>query len=188
MQNTLISSTATHISEPTSPHQSSPIEPFIPGSSSSPMPPPSLTSSEIQTLALSDIRMPFPALATLQELTLGTVTPIDEMLIEGMSLLSGSSSLVWKVKGVCIADSEDTNSHMIAINVLFSCGDYKDGLKMFGVVHQPVVSEFHMAVIGGTGKYVGANGYATIKAVTDGKKDSGIDNVKNFFLFTIYMS
>ncbi|KAK9123587.1 hypothetical protein Sjap_013189 [Stephania japonica] len=118
-------------------------------------------------------------MATFQGLTLGTVTPIDEMLMEGMSLLSGSSSLVGKAKGVSVADSEDTNRHMIAINVLFSSGDYKDGLKMFG---------FHMAVIGGTGKYVGANGYATVKAVTDGKNDSGVDNVKNFLLCTIYIS
>ncbi|KAK2637559.1 hypothetical protein Ddye_032351 [Dipteronia dyeriana] len=40
---------------------------------------------------------------------------------------------------------------------------FKDGLRFFEVYRKDG-AESHIAVIGGTGKYNGANGYATVKA------------------------
>lgn len=67
-----------------------------------------------------------------------------------------------------VASSEDGSSHMMALTVKFSNnkGDDKvdHGLRFFGVKRSDV-NESHIAVIGGIGKYQGANGYATVKVM-----------------------
>lgn len=113
------------------------------------------------TLDLEGISMAFPAIATLQELELGTVIRIDEDIYKGSIY---GSSLMGKAQGMYVASSEDGSSHMMAMTTTFLGNEYEDSLRFFGV-HRGDVFESHIAVIGGTGKYHDANGYATVKIV-----------------------
>lgn len=143
-----------------------------------------------QTLDLSSIiGVSFPARATLQELESGTVTVIDQELFKGSSSNNNNMSpMLGKAQGIYVASSEDGSSHMMAMTTYFD--DFKDGLRFFGV-HQTEVPESHIAVIGGIGKYQGANGYATVKAVDHvGSPTGGEGKGTNYklLLFNVYLS
>ncbi|OVA18256.1 Plant disease resistance response protein [Macleaya cordata] len=133
----------------------------------------------------------FPAIATLQGLELGTVTPINEQyLIEGPLF---GASFFGKAKGVYVKSSSDNDEggHMMAMNVMVASSGYKDSLRFFGVHRTAAPDESHIAVIGGTGKFHGANGYATVKTVTVGLNDQenkvfGVK--KQLLMFTVYLS
>ncbi|KAF6148896.1 hypothetical protein GIB67_014267 [Kingdonia uniflora] len=83
----------------------------------------------------------FLAIATIEGLSLGIVTLINELLLG--TPLSGSP-LVGKAQGVYVATLEDRRSHMIAMTVMFADWDFKDSLRFFGV-YQSGVSEFQCA-------------------------------------------
>ncbi|XP_047148471.1 dirigent protein 25-like [Vigna umbellata] len=139
-----------------------------------------------QTLDLSAIGFSFPTRATLQELEYGSVTSIDEELVE-----SDGNELqnVGKAEGVYVVGSEDGSSHMVAITASFLKGGYEDGVRLFGV-HKSDVFESHVAVIGGTGKYYDANGFAAVKVVHrvgSSSKDGKVTSSK-FLLFDVYLS
>ncbi|XP_060215377.1 dirigent protein 25-like [Lycium barbarum] len=121
------------------------------------------------TLDLQGISMTFPAIATLQELELGTVTTIDEDIYEGSIY---GSYLMGKSQGMYVASSENGSSHMMAMTTSFLGNKYEDSLRFFGV-HKGDVFESHIAVIGGTGKYRDANGYAIVKIVNETSNKSG---------------
>ena len=143
------------------------------------------TGLSTQTLDLSSIGLSFPARATLQELEFGTVKAIDEEIFKGPSNMS---PVLGKAQGIYVASSEDGSSHMMAMTAYLASSDFKDGLRFFGV-HQTDVPESHIAIIGGTGKYQGANGYATVKAVDVrshvGGEGQGTNKV---LLFNVYLS
>ncbi|XP_004497314.2 dirigent protein 25-like [Cicer arietinum] len=149
--------------------------------------PSATSSSSTQTLDLSSIGFSFPTRAALQELEFGSLTSIDEELV----LESDGDELrkIGKGQGVYVASSEGGNSYMVAMTASFLKGEYEDGLRIFGV-HRCDVFESHVAVIGGTGKYYGANGYAVVKVVDkigsstiEGKVTSS-----KFLLFDVYFS
>ncbi|CAA0823145.1 Dirigent protein 25 [Striga hermonthica] len=96
---------------------------------------------------------------TLQKLMFGTMTVFDDELTEGRDLESG---LVGKAQGFYVASSEDGSSQTIAFTVMFASGSYADSLSLFGV-HRTAVAESHLAIMGGTGKFVNAKGFATVK-------------------------
>ncbi|XP_027364834.1 dirigent protein 16-like [Abrus precatorius] len=144
-----------------------------------------ITASSTQTLDLSSIGFSFPARATLQELELGSVTSIDEELLKGDG---DELQKLGKAQGVCVASSKDESSHMVAMTASFVKGEYQDGLRLFGV-HRTDVFESHVAVIGGTGKYYGANGYAVVKVVDRvGSSTEGKVISSKFLLFDVYLS
>ncbi|PIA38876.1 hypothetical protein AQUCO_02700227v1 [Aquilegia coerulea] len=161
-----------------------PVGLFFPPSEVIPLPEsnPSVPFTD-QTMDLSGLGLSFPTIATLKGLKFGLVTTIDEELIEGPLF---GSALLGNAQGVYVANSDDGSSHMLAMTVKFVNSDPKDSLKFFGV-RQTSLTESHIAVIGGTGKYHGANGYATVKALTMGPNNEYGD-VKKFLLFTIYLS
>ncbi|KAK2979789.1 hypothetical protein RJ640_012973 [Escallonia rubra] len=144
---------------------------------------PSNTPISTQTFdTLPGVAIPFPARATLQDLEFGTVTAIDVDLVENSFL---GSPVIGKASGMYVASSEDGSSHMMAMTVTSAGSELKDALRFFGV-HRADVSESHIAVIGGTGKYTGANGYATVKTVnvksdTLGRETGAANN--KFLLF-----
>ncbi|KAM1708186.1 hypothetical protein ACFX2K_001188 [Malus domestica] len=88
--------------------------------------------------------------ATLQKLMFGSVTVIDDDLIEGHEL--GSTVL---------------GEH-----------DVEDTISLFGV-HHTASSVSHIAVIDGTGKYENANGYAAIESLhqEDQHTTDGVDTI-----------
>ncbi|KAF8021946.1 hypothetical protein BT93_G2169 [Corymbia citriodora subsp. variegata] len=141
-----------------------------------------VTGSSTGTLDLAGKGFSFPAIATLQELELSSVTEINEYLFEGLDQVIG------KAQGVYVACSEDGTSHMIAMTAYFAGNELKDRLRFFGV-HRTDVSESHIAVIGGRGLYNGANGYASVKFIDGGFNTSGEDTGESMYLlFTVYLS
>ncbi|KAI9156799.1 hypothetical protein LWI28_012398 [Acer negundo] len=142
-----------------------------------------------QTLDVSNVGIFFPPRAALQELEFGTLVIVEEDLFEHYSSLHGSPRSLGKAQGVYVATSEDGTSHMMSMTASFSDTGFKDGLRFFGV-HRKDRAESHIAVIGGTGKYDGANGYATVKArVLSGSKVGAQEQEANkYLLFNVYLS
>lgn len=140
------------------------------------------TGFSTQTLDLSSIGLSFPARATLQELEFGTVIVIDEDIFDD-SVIDSGLLILGKAQGVYVVSSEDGRSHMMAMTMLFTNDKFKDSLRLFGV-KMTDISESHIAVIGGTGNYNNANGYATIKSVN--YQSDGVNN--KLLLFNVYLS
>ncbi|XP_077245080.1 dirigent protein 10-like isoform X4 [Tasmannia lanceolata] len=124
-----------------------------------------------------------PAGATLQKLLFGTLTVIDDELTEGHEL---GSAVLGKAQGFYVASSEDGTSQTMAFTAMFENGSYTDTLSFFGV-HRTVSSECQVAVIGGTGKYANAKGYATIKTVHAVDQHT-TDGVETLLELTVYLS
>ncbi|KAF8402827.1 hypothetical protein HHK36_010918 [Tetracentron sinense] len=124
-----------------------------------------------------------PAGVTLQKLMFGTMTVIDDELTQGHELGSG---LVGKAQGFYVASSEDGSSQTLAFTAMFESGSYADSLSFFGV-HRMAVSESQLAIMGGTGKYVNAKGYATVKIIPGGNQQA-TDGVETLLEFTVFLT
>ncbi|KAF4379586.1 hypothetical protein CsatB_028198 [Cannabis sativa] len=146
------------------------------------------TESFPQMLSFPGLSFPM-ARATLQELEFGTVTPIEEGIYNSDHSHHHDDSLrvvIGKAQGIYVATSEGgISSHMMALTASFGDGDEANGLRFFGV-RKKGVTESHIAVIGGVGKYQGANGYATLKRVNiNSQKNNGVSKL---FKFSVYLS
>ncbi|GMG98226.1 hypothetical protein Nepgr_000066 [Nepenthes gracilis] len=121
---------------------------------------------------------------TIQKLMFGTLTVIDDQLTEGHDLSSG---LVGKSQGFYIVSSVDGTSQTMAFTALFESGGYVDSLCFFGV-HQTAVSESQLAIMGGTGKYVNAKGFATMTTLpaVDQHETDGVETVLQFTVYVTY--
>ncbi|KAL8257654.1 hypothetical protein R6Q59_029695 [Mikania micrantha] len=107
-------------------------------------------------------QLPFGS--ALHRLMFGTIMVFDDELTEGYE---SGSNLIGKAQGFYVASSiEDghTNSQCVLFTAMFKSGNYIDSLSFFGV-HRTGVSESQLAIMGGTGKYVKAKGYAKVKNV-----------------------
>ncbi|KAL0541024.1 hypothetical protein IC582_021054 [Cucumis melo] len=124
-----------------------------------------------------------PSGVSVQQLLFGTMTVIDDELTEGHELGSG---LIGKAQGFYVVSSEDGNSQTMAFTTMFESGHYVDSLSFFGV-HRTAVSESHLAIMGGTGKYVNARGYANVKTLP-GINQHETDGVETLLQFTVYIS
>lgn len=120
---------------------------------------------------------------SLQKLMFGTLTVFDDELTEGHELGSG---LLGKAQGFYVASSEDGSSQTIAFTAMFESGGYADSLTFFGV-HRVAASESHLAVMGGTGKYLNAKGHALVKTI-NGVNQQNTDGVDTVLQFTVYLS
>lgn len=124
-----------------------------------------------------------PSGVSIQQLMFGTMTVIDDELTEGHELGSG---LIGKAQGFYVVSSEDGNSQTMAFTTMFESGHYVDSLSFFGV-HRTAVSESHLAIMGGTGKYVNAKGYANVKTLP-GTNQHETDGVETLLQFTVYIT
>lgn len=146
-----------------------------------------VTGLPYQTLDSQGTTVSFPAMAALhrEELELGTVTAVNEDIYQGPVY---GSPFLGKAQGIYVASSEDGSSHMMAI-ILTLIRD-ADGLRLFGV-HRTDVKESHVAVIGGTGKYQNANGFATIETVNGSYSTSPVpsnrDDGYKLLHFKVYL-
>lgn len=126
----------------------------------------------------------FPSGTTFQKLMFGTMTVFDDELTEGHELGSG---LVGKAQGFYIVSSEDGTSQTMAFTVMLSSGGYADSLSFFGV-HRTAVSESHLAIMGGTGKYINAKGFATVKTFPAAQNQHATDGVETVLEMTVYLA
>lgn len=122
---------------------------------------------------------------SLQQLMFGTMMAIDDELTEAHDLGSG---MVGRAQGFYIYSSVDGKSQTMAVTAMFQEGGYADSLNFFGV-HQTAVSESWLAVMGGTGKFVNAKGFALVKTLPSAvgqQETDGIETVLQFSVFLTY--
>ncbi|CAI9296033.1 unnamed protein product [Lactuca saligna] len=126
----------------------------------------------------------FPILEN--ELEFGMVNIIDVDLLESTNMYGLKP--FGKAKGMYVSSSENGNNQMMAMTTSFLNNDFAHELRFFGVYQADINQESHVAIIGGTGKYDGANGYATLKVVklnSKVKKEDGETN--DFLLLDVYL-
>ncbi|KAI9157774.1 hypothetical protein LWI28_027745 [Acer negundo] len=125
-----------------------------------------------------------PTGSVLQKLMFGTLTAIDDELTEGHELRSG---FVGKAQGFYVASSVDGTSQTMAFTTMFASGHYADSLSFFGV-YRMSTSESQLAIMGGTGKYVNAKGFAVVKTIpgTNQHETDGIETVLEFTVYVTY--
>ncbi|XP_027348270.1 dirigent protein 25-like [Abrus precatorius] len=121
---------------------------------------------------------------TLEKLMFGTMTVFDDELTEGHEL---GSSLLGKAQGFYVASSVDGTSQVLAFTSKFEENGYVDSLCFFGV-HRTQVSESQLAIIGGTGKFVNANGFAVIKVFPVTGQQQNADGVQTLMQLTAYLA
>ncbi|RWR95494.1 Plant disease resistance response protein [Cinnamomum micranthum f. kanehirae] len=125
-----------------------------------------------------------PAGATLQKLLFGSTTVIDDELTEGHELGSG---VLGKAQGFYLASSQDGTSQTMALTAIFEGEHIADTLSFFGV-HRTVSPESQIAIVGGTGKYANAKGYATVETIHQVVDQHTTDGVDTLLHFTVYLS
>ncbi|XP_008783768.2 dirigent protein 16-like [Phoenix dactylifera] len=103
----------------------------------------------------------------------GTVTMIDETLRGSVALGPPTAG---KVQGMYVTSTGDNSSHMVAMKATFEDGRSDDSLRFFGV-HHLGLPESHIAVVGGTGRYHGANGFAAVRATGSRESADGVLSV-----------
>ncbi|KAK9019449.1 hypothetical protein V6N11_053973 [Hibiscus sabdariffa] len=125
---------------------------------------------------------------TLQRLMFGTITVIDDELTETHEL---GSAVLGRAQGFYLASSLDGNSQTIALTVLLHGGEHaheiEDTISFFGV-HRTVSPESQIAVVGGTGKYEHAKGYATVETLLHQEDQHITDGVDTILHFNVYIT
>lgn len=132
-----------------------------------------------------------PSGATLQKLMFGSLTVIDDELTEDHVL---GSAVVGKAQGFYLASSLDGTSQTMAVTVLLHGGGggdqhhevVEDTISFFGV-HRTASLESQITVVGGTGKYGNAKGYATVETLHP-EDQHNTDGVDTILQFSVYLS
>ncbi|KAL9227096.1 hypothetical protein vseg_002832 [Gypsophila vaccaria] len=127
-----------------------------------------------------------PSGLSLQNLMFEPITVIDDELTDGPEL---GSNVVGRGQGLYLASSLDSESHTMAFTALLSDSDQSNAgedstLTFFGV-HQTASPVSRISIVGGTGKYENAKGYATIEALPqqDQYTTDGIDTIAHISVF-----
>ncbi|KAJ3682766.1 hypothetical protein LUZ60_012993 [Juncus effusus] len=135
------------------------------------------TSNNIPFVNAGDL----PSGVTLENLLFGTTTVIDDELTEGHEI---GSAVIGQAQGFYVASSQDGTSKTVLLTACFEGGE--DSLTFFGV-HRMVAPESHIAVIGGTGKYEQAKGFAVVQNVQSGDQGT-TDGVETLLEFSVHLS
>ncbi|XP_028805147.1 dirigent protein 24-like [Neltuma alba] len=126
-----------------------------------------------------------PSGFTLQKLMFGSVTVIDDQLTEGHEL---DSTVIGKAEGLYLASSLDGTSQTLVVTVILHSGEehhgVEDTISFFGV-HRTASPGSEIAVIGGTGKYENAMGYAALESLpkVDQHTTDGVDTILHFNVY-----
>lgn len=125
-----------------------------------------------------------PSGVTLENLLFGTTTVIDDELTEGHEIGAG---VIGRAQGFYVASSQDGTSKTIVLTAMFEGPDapHGDTLSFFGV-HRMAAPESHIAIIGGTGKYENAKGFAAIQTLHPGDQHT-TDGVETLLQFNIHL-
>ncbi|KAL6980462.1 hypothetical protein U1Q18_022100 [Sarracenia purpurea var. burkii] len=130
-----------------------------------------------------------PTGLTLQQLMFGSITVVDNELTEGHEL---GSSVLGKAQGFYLASSLDGTSHTLVLTALFHDGDqhehdHVDNTISFFGIHRTGSPESQIAIVGGTGKYEDAKGYATIETLHQQDQHT-TDGVETITQFSVYLT
>ncbi|KAI4322181.1 hypothetical protein L6164_021899 [Bauhinia variegata] len=98
---------------------------------------------------------------TPEKLLFGRITVIDDEITQSHEL---GSSIIGKAQGFHLASSLDGTSLTMTFTALFHNQEEEDTISFFGV-HRTAELESYIAIVGGTGKYDNAQGYAKIQTL-----------------------
>ncbi|MCD9644580.1 hypothetical protein HAX54_032932 [Datura stramonium] len=127
-----------------------------------------------------------PSGLSLQQLMFGSITVVDNEITEGHEL---GSAILGRAQGFYLTSSSDGTSHTLALTALFH-GEHDHevdhSISFFGI-HRTATPISHIAIIGGTGKYENAKGYATIETLphVDQHTTDGVETITHF---TVYLT
>ncbi|XP_058753663.1 dirigent protein 9-like [Vicia villosa] len=122
---------------------------------------------------------------TIQKLMFGSATVIDDQLTEEHEL---DSSVIGRAQGFYLASSLDGTSKTIVLTILVHGEEHHDGvddtISLFGI-HRTASLESEVAVIGGTGKFENAKGYAAVETLLkeDQHTTDGADTILHFNIY-----
>ncbi|KAG2722406.1 hypothetical protein I3843_02G110600 [Carya illinoinensis] len=91
----------------------------------------------------------------------GTITVIDDVLTSAPEL---GSQTVGKAQGVYVASSADGATQMMTFTAMIEGGEYGDSLNFYGI-YGIGSSMSYLSVIGGTGKFKNACGFAEVRSL-----------------------
>ncbi|KAH6759549.1 Disease resistance-responsive family protein [Perilla frutescens var. hirtella] len=125
-----------------------------------------------------------PAGLTVQQLMFGSVTVVDNEVTEGHEL---GSAVLGRAQGFYLTSSSDGSSHTLVLTAVFHGGDHGeilDTVSFFGV-HRTATPISHIAIVGGTGKYENAKGFAAIETLphVDQHTTDGVETITHFTLY-----
>ncbi|ESQ44936.1 hypothetical protein EUTSA_v10010565mg [Eutrema salsugineum] len=130
-----------------------------------------------------------PPAAALQQLMFGTITVVDDELTEGHEL---GSVVIGRAQGFYLASSLDGTSQTLSLTVLFH-GEHDhhdtldDAISFFGV-HRTASHASQIAVVGGTGKFEHAKGYAVVETLHNQENQHVTDGRDTILHFSIYLT
>lgn len=131
-----------------------------------------------------------PSGAALQHVTFGSLTTIDDELTEGEEL---GSAVMGRGQGFYFVSSLDGSSHTVALTIILDQHDEdvekkdEDTISFFGV-HRRGSPESPVAVVGGTGKYENAGGFAVIENLRRRENQYMTDGDDTIVHFRVYLS
>ncbi|XP_010427284.1 PREDICTED: dirigent protein 24-like [Camelina sativa] len=145
--------------------------------------------------ALSSNNLPFvttgqlPPAAALQQLMFGTITVVDDELTEGHEL---GSAIIGRAQGFYLATSLDGTSQTLSLTVLLHeehdhHDTLDDAISFFGV-HRTASHASHIAVVGGTGRFEHAKGYAVVETLHNQEDQHVTDGHDTILHFSVYLT
>ncbi|PAN27688.1 hypothetical protein PAHAL_5G098800 [Panicum hallii] len=112
----------------------------------------------------------------------GTVTIVDEELRGRKEF---GLPLEGRLQGVLVTSLADNSSHMVAVRASFAGDGAEDSLRFFGV-RRDDQEESHIAVVGGTGRYSGAAGFAVVRAAGVPEKGGNVSSSRKL-AFSVHL-
>ena len=113
----------------------------------------------------------------------GTVTVVDEQFHGKREF---GRPLSGKLQGVLITSLDDHSSRMVAVKALFASNGAEDSLRFFGI-HRDDQDESHIAVVGGTGRYDGATGFAVVGRAGVPEKNANVSSFSKALSFSVHL-
>ncbi|GJM92628.1 hypothetical protein PR202_ga09114 [Eleusine coracana subsp. coracana] len=112
----------------------------------------------------------------------GTVRVVDEQ-VHGRKEFG--LPMEGRLQGVLVTGLADNSSHMVAVKASFPGDGAGDSIRFFGV-HRDGQKESHIAVVGGTGRYHAAAGFAVVRAAGV-PETSGNVSMSRAFSFSVHL-
>jgi len=81
---------------------------------------------------------------------------------------------------------DDVGSRMVAVKAMFTSNGAEDSLSFFGVHHEGQ-EESHVAVVGGTGRYNGATGFAVVRTAGVPEKNGNFSSFSRPLSFSVHL-
>ncbi|WVZ02009.1 hypothetical protein V8G54_022815 [Vigna mungo] len=115
----------------------------------------------------------------------GRITVIDDEVTQGHEF---GSEVIGKAQGFHLTSSLDGSSRTMAFTVVFGGeGDEEEDAVSFFGVHRTATKESHIAVVGGTGKYDNAKGYAKIETLPSPQQHT-TNGLETLLQITVYIA